>query len=135
MESKPMTTSLFWPFAAGAAVALLVMNLQSQTSTTRILEIKCVNNDLFDDSKRCNQVADIQAGTIMDLTVNMTTHNVLVEVVESTDGWEKSFLLDHCAMVDRKNWTCVSQNEVNSLNSKSIWRREFGMLQGHFYRS
>jgi hypothetical protein len=92
--------------------------------------------DLFDNAKRCNQVAKDQAGTVMDLTINPTTQNVLVEVVRSTDGWDKAFLLEHCAVVNKSNWRCIRESKIGFTEASAFpVKSEFGMLQGRFYRS
>jgi hypothetical protein len=48
-------------------IGLFIIYWLIPTSSTTVLEIKCVDGDLFDNAKRCNQVAKDQAGTVMDL--------------------------------------------------------------------
>jgi hypothetical protein len=133
-----MTESTTWPIFAyvGLAIGGLLLYLLPTTSTKRILEIKCINDDLFDGAKRCNTVARVQPGTVMDVTVNTTTQHILVEVVESTEGWDRAFILDHCAVVSAKNWRCLSESKIGFTEATAtVVRNEFGMIQGRFYRS
>ena len=119
------------------AVAFYVFYSLSITSSKRVLEIKWVNGDFFDSAKkRCNEVAMVQPTTVLDLIVNTSTQDALVEVVETTEGWDRAFILDHCAIVNSNNWTCVSESKLGFMaETATSVRTEFGVLQGRFYRS
>jgi hypothetical protein len=132
LNSSPILSGL----ALGAFFVYIFYSLPVTTSK-RIIEIKCVNDDLFDSAKRCNEVAKNQPGTTMDLTVNMSTQHVLFEVVgDNPEGWDKAFILDHCAIVNNNSWKCVSESKLGfTAEAAALIRSEFGMLQGRFYRS
>jgi hypothetical protein len=120
----------------GGLVFFIFYALPAKTSK-RVMEIKCVNDDLFDSAKRCNEVAKNQPGTVMDLTVNTSSQHVLIEVVgDNPEGWDRAFILDHCAIVNSNNWKCVSESKLGlTMETATLTRSEFGILQGRFYRS
>lgn len=94
-----------------------------------VLEIHCVDDVGLNNDKLCLK-AD-RPGAELDIRVNETTQKVLIVVVKNDGNWiVKSAILDHCSVVDERNWEC---NEKKGQAPFMV--DAYGMFDGRYYHS
>jgi hypothetical protein len=124
-----MRLSLWFVICAAVALALAGCD---DLSVNHVLEVKCVQSTGFDGDKLC--LKPNRLGAEIGILVNAATQKVQITIIKN-DGnwWIKDFILDHCSVVDTRNWKC--SETIAEQEGAPYIVRDYGMVHDRFYSS
>lgn len=122
--------SLLW-FVICGAIAFALTGCDDLT-TEHVLEIHCVPDTGFNGDKLC--LKPDRPGAELEIRINTNTQKVQILITKNDGNWLiKNFILDHCSVVDTRNWKC---SDTTGEPSGPIYMvRDYGMIEGRFYTS
>jgi hypothetical protein len=92
-----------------AAVLLSFAQSSGAEAGPTVLEIDCRTIPLTEQKQCANERT---AGAELEIIVNSSTQKVQISVTKSNGRYfgNVSFILEHCSIVDARNWRCKDEN-------------------------